>query len=148
MHVVELTFELESQFDFFLVISRVLHVLFFKFQTESLLTLSLLFQLVVIITHCLHILLKDEFVINVLLDTLFELALTHFYVIVVFVCDFGYQNAVVCLAAVLEEDVEHFPDLRNNGKVFARCRQHLLQHFEEANRIDEERSVNTVNFAG
>ena len=130
------------------MISRVLHVLFFKFQTESLLTLSLFFQLVVIITHCLHILLKDEFVINVLLNTLFELALTHFYVTVVLVCDFGYQNAVVCLAAVLEEDVEHFPYLCNYGKVFARCRQHLLQHFEEANRIDEERSVNTVNFTG
>lgn len=72
MHGVELSFELEPQLDLFLMIFRVLHVLLFQLESQLLLIGPVFLQLVVVITHCLHILLQNFLSFLVVLDLLFE----------------------------------------------------------------------------
>ena len=126
MHGVELAFKLEPQFDLFLVILCVLHVLFLQFQPQLLFIRSIFLELVVIVSHRLHVLLEDFLSVEFLLNFRLEHRLDLVHLPVVLVRDLGDQDPVVRLAAVLEQDLVHFPDSRDDLVIpLRRCQDFL-----------------------
>lgn len=132
VHRIEFPFKLEPQLDFLFMVLRVLHVLLLELEPELLLVGTVFLQLVVVPAHGFHVLPHDFLVVDVALN----LALEHFFdlvdLAVMLVRDLGNQNSVVRLAAVLEQDLVHFPDRRDDLVVFLRRREDLLQQLEEA----------------
>ena len=86
MHRVELAFKLEAQLDFFLVVLRVLHILFLKFESKLLLRCPLLLKEVIVVAHSLHVLLHDFLAVDIVLDFLFMASRQIFHLLLMPVC--------------------------------------------------------------
>jgi hypothetical protein len=106
---VEFRFELQAQFDFFLVHLCVLHVLFFESQSQLLLLLLFLLELVLVVLHGFDVLLQSFFVFDVLMN-LFEVVLRElFQTFLVLPGDLAHHNLIVCLAAIFQQNLKHKP---------------------------------------
>ena len=128
------------------MILGVLHVFLLKFQTQLLLTGLFLLKLVIVVRHRLDILFQHFFDVFVTLLFLFVLFLALLELPLVLVSDLCDQDSVVCLAAILKQDLKDLPNACDNLVVLLSRRQDLLEKLEEAYRVDEERSVNPVDF--
>ena len=127
VHRIEFALELQAQLHLLLVVLRVLHVFFFKLEPELLLPGPVFLQMVVVVTHSLHVLLQDFLCVYVVLNLFFELALDHSQFFVVLVCYFCDQDPIVRLAAVLQQHLVNLPDGGDNLEIFGRGRKHFLQ---------------------
>ena len=101
VHRIELAFEFEPQLDFFLVVLSVLHVLFFKLESLMLLLGTVLLQLVIVVSQCLHVLIEHLLFVDESLNLFFESFFNRHQLTLMLVRDLCNQDPIVCLAAVL-----------------------------------------------
>lgn len=96
------------------MILGVLHVFLLKFQTQLLLTGLFLLKLVIVVRHRLDILFQHFFDVFVTLLFLFVLFLALLELPLVLVSDLCDQDSVVCLAAILKQDLKDLPNACDN----------------------------------
>jgi len=144
MHVVELGFKLEPQLHFLLVVLGVLHVVLFQFESHLPFIRLFSLQLFAVLLQGILILLEHLFVVGLLLEFSLVVAVQLVKGVFVLFGNFTDEHAVVCAAAVLEQDGEHLPDIRNDRVLLFSVLQTLLNQLVETHRIHEERAVNAV----
>ena len=109
VHLVELVLKLQAQFDLFLVVLAILHVLFFKFESQITLIGFILFKLLSIGVEGIHVIFHRLFIFYILSHLVFVFNFKPPFLFSMLVNDFCNKKLIIGLTAVLEEDVEYLP---------------------------------------
>ena len=111
MHIVKLGFELKSELHFFFMVLRVLRIVLLKFQSHLLFVHHFSLEL---FTHFLlgvEILLQHLLVVGLLLGFLLVVFVELLQLGLMLLRDLTNEHAIVCTAAVLEQDSKDFPNV-------------------------------------
>lgn len=92
------------------MIFGVLHVLFFQLESQLFLVLLLLLELVLVFLHCLDVLFEHALIIDIALNPIGVVLQQPVQRLLVLGTDLCHHDLVICLAAVLKQDLKHLPN--------------------------------------
>ena len=145
VHVVQLALELQTKLDLLLMVLRILLVVLFEFESHLSLVHSLPLELLTEFMLSVQVFLEDLLVVCLLLRLLLVLFVKSIKLSLVLLANLTDQHTVVSPAAVFEQDGEDLPDIGYHGVLLPSVLETLLDELIEANRIYEERPVDSVD---